>query len=162
MTSVELLNSSILQFLYQNKWSIQSSSCHAGSYLWRQFSVSDTSQGGWGMLQDTENKLKSGVSFPFHLNSERKAVAGEGLGLASLQDERWVPVTPAQSSPVPLFPKAHLEQQFIFCSLWKTHLLHTLFWMAESRRTALTVRSAGFDLQPSWGPRVSSSWIFFT
>lgn len=69
------------------------------------------------MLQDTENKLKSGVSFPFHLNSERKAVAGEGLGLASLQDERWVPVTPAQSSPVPLFPKAHLEQQFIFCSL---------------------------------------------
>lgn len=72
-------------------------------------SVSDTSHRVWGMLQHTQNKLESNVPFPFHLNS--------GEGLASVQDERWVPVMPAESSPVPLFPKAHLEERFVFSSL---------------------------------------------
>lgn len=129
VTAVKSLNLSILQFLHQNKWSIQSFLCHAGCYLWKQFSVSDTGQGGWEMLQHTQDK--GGVPFSFHLNSERKAIAGEGLGVASVQDERWVPVIPTESSPVPSFPKADLEQQFVFCRLWKTDL-------AESCRTALT------------------------
>lgn len=152
VTSEKSLNSSILQFLHQNKWSIQSSPCHAGCYLWKQFTASDTGQGGWGMLRHTQNKLKGAVPFSFHLNSKRKAIA-EGLGLASVQDERWVPVILAESSPVPPFPKAPLEQQFILCRLSKTRL-------AESCRAARTVRNTGFDPQPSWGPGVSSSWTF--
>lgn len=74
------------------------------------------------MLQHPQNKFKGGVSFPFHLNSEKKTkpkrIAGEGLGLASVQDEKWVPVIPAESSPVPLLLNARLDQQFIFCILW--------------------------------------------
>ena len=63
------------------------------------------------------NQAKSVVPFPFLLASEIKTTE-EGLGLASVQDERRVPLIPVQSSPVPHFPKARLEQQqFVFCSL---------------------------------------------
>lgn len=70
------------------------------------------------MLQHVQIELKSVVPFPFLLASEIKTTEGGGLGLASVESERRVSLIPVQSSPVPHFPKAHLEQQqFIFCSL---------------------------------------------
>lgn len=50
-----------------------------------------------------------------------------GPGLASVQDERRVPLIPVQSSPVPHLPKAHLEQQqFNFFAAYERHACSTL------------------------------------